>query len=253
MAYALGKFARGLCDRCSFEYKLSELREEWNGAKVCPDCYEPKHPQLEPLTATADPEALYRPRPNNDNEAGEGFVVVIYTDIEKGNFMDPNIIGSNFSIDGMTGSVGSTTIFTTQTTPSPSTPTAEPTGVSATASLGSVTVSISTTTLYAVTVAEYSGANYFYIDGVRAPTLSLTEGRTYQFGQSDSSNATHPLRISTTSNGTHAGGSEYTTGVTTYGTPGSGGAYTEITVASGAPTLYYYCSNHSGMGGQLNT
>ena len=32
-----------------------------------------------------------------------------------------------------------------------------------------------------------------------------------------------------------------------------GGAYTEITVASGAPTLYYYWSNHSGMGGQLNT
>ena len=164
--------------------------------------------------------------------------------------MDPNIIGSNFKVDGITGSVGSPSITTTEVTP---TPTAEPTGVSATASLGSVTVSISTTTLYTVTVAEYSGANYFYIDGVRAPTLNLTEGRTYQFGQSDSSNATHPLRISTTSNGTHAGGSEYTTGVTTYGTPGSGGAYTEITVASGAPTLYYYCSNHSGMGGQLNT
>ena len=65
MAYALGKFARALCDRCGFEYKLSELREEWTGSKVCSQCYEPKHPQLEPLTATADPEALYKPRPNN--------------------------------------------------------------------------------------------------------------------------------------------------------------------------------------------
>ena len=61
MAYALGKFAKGLCDRCAFEYKLHELREEWNGAKVCPQCYEPKHPQLEPLTATADPEAEEEP------------------------------------------------------------------------------------------------------------------------------------------------------------------------------------------------
>ena len=37
------------------------------------------------------------------------------------------------------------------------------------------------------------------------------------------------------------------------GTPGTAGAYTQITVASGAPTLYYYCTNHSGMGGQANT
>ena len=250
MAYASGKYAIAVCDRCGFEYKLSQLKEEWNGAKTCRDCFDPKHPQLEPLPHVSDPEALYKPRPNTDVGVGEGFVVVTYTDIKKGNCMDPNIIGSNFKVDGITGSVGSPSITTTEVTP---TPTAEPTGVSATASLGSVTVSVAATTLYAVTVAEYSGANYFYIDGVRAPTLNLTEGRTYQFGQSDSSNATHPLRISTTSNGTHAGGSEYTTGVTTYGTPGSGGAYTEITVASGAPTLYYYCSNHSGMGGQLNT
>ena len=27
----------------------------------------------------------------------------------------------------------------------------------------------------------------------------------------------------------------------------------QIVVASGAPTLYYYCSSHSGMGGQANT
>ena len=51
----------------------------------------------------------------------------------------------------------------------------------------------------------------------------------------------------------HGGGSEYTTGVTTNGTPGSTGAYTQITVASGAATLYYYCTSHSGMGGTANT
>jgi len=41
--------------------------------------------------------------------------------------------------------------------------------------------------------------------------------------------------------------------VTTSGTPGNSGAYTQITVAAGAAALYYACSSHSGMGGQANT
>ena len=154
--------------------------------------------------------------------------------------MDPNIIGSNFSLSRLDGEVGSVTVSVDgSVTPTPS-PTPAP------------TPSPSVTT-YTVTVASYYGSNYFYIDGSRAPTLNLTEGQTYKFDQSDSTNSNHPLRFSTTANGTHGGGSEYTTGVTTSGTPGSSGAYTQIEVASGAPTLYYYCTNHSGMGGQINT
>ena len=87
--------------------------------------------------------------------------------------------------------------------------------------------------------------------GVAQKTLTLNAG-TYTFDQSDSSNTGHPLRFSTTSDGTHSSGSEYTSGVTTNGTPGSAGAYTRITVAVGTPTLYYYCTNHSGMGGTIN-
>ena len=109
-----------------------------------------------------------------------------------------------------------------------------------------------TTTSIAVTVVS-SGGNKYALDGVTQDTVTLIEGATYKFDQSDSSNSGHPLRFSTTSNGTHGGGSEYTTGVTTVGTPGSSGAYTQITVAVGAPTLYYYCSSHSGMGGTANT
>ena len=112
---------------------------------------------------------------------------------------------------------------------------------------------MSVTKTFTVTVANPGAGNRYYIDGNLQETLHLVEGETYRFDQSASSNSGHPLRFSTTPNGSHGGGSEYTTGVTTNGTPGSSGAYTQIVVADNAPTLYYYCTNHSGMGGQANT
>ena len=117
MAYALGKFAKAICDRCGFEYKLHELREEWNNLKTCPDCFEPKAPQIDPRPVVSDPEALYKPRPNNDLEVGEGFVVVS----DSSNFssssinsfaMNSSILGSNFSTPKMTASLGTVTITT---------------------------------------------------------------------------------------------------------------------------------------------
>ncbi len=107
---------------------------------------------------------------------------------------------------------------------------------------------------YAVKVVSDNGNKYRFDDfGTSAITLELQEGGTFTFDQSDASNAGHPLRFSSTADGTHGGGSEYTTGVTTTGTPGQAGAKTVITVAGSAPTLYYYCTQHSGMGGQANT
>ena len=99
-----------------------------------------------------------------------------------------------------------------------------------------------------------------------AVTLDLEEGGTYTFDGSDSTMASHPIKLSTTANGTHGGGSSYNTGVT-YELDGSTvteSAYVSgyssatsrkliITVAASAPTLYYYCHVHSGMGGQINT
>ena len=113
MAYASGKFAVGLCDRCGFEYKLHSLKKEWNGLKTCRECFEPKHPQLEPHTAPADPQAIYQPRPNTDNELGDGYVVVVYTYIFQPHFMSPDTVGAKFTISKMTGSLGEVTITTT--------------------------------------------------------------------------------------------------------------------------------------------
>ena len=112
---------------------------------------------------------------------------------------------------------------------------------------------MSVTRTFTVTVVSTGSGNKYFIDGVQQATLILGEGGTYKFDQSDSSNGNHPLRFSTTSGGTHSGGDEYTTGVTTNGVPGDAGAYTQIVVAESAPTLYYYCTQHSGMGGQANT
>jgi hypothetical protein len=100
-----------------------------------------------------------------------------------------------------------------------------------------------------VTVVS-SGGNKYAIDGVTQDTVELLKGNTYKFDQSDSSNSGHPLVFSTNANNSPS--APYTTGVTTSGTPGSAGAYTQIVVASDAPTLYYYCSNHSKMGGTAN-
>ena len=104
--------------------------------------------------------------------------------------------------------------------------------------------------IYAVTVASVDGGNRYHFDGVDRPNPTLIRGATYTFDQSDSSNGgggTHPLRFATAADA--AGSTQYTNGVATNGTPGQAGAYTKITVPHDAPdTLYYYCTNHGGMG-----
>ena len=107
---------------------------------------------------------------------------------------------------------------------------------------------------YKVTVVSTGSGNKYVIDGNQQQYVILSPGGTFRFDQADSSNSGHPFRFSETDNGSHAGGSAYTTGVTVAGTPGNSGAYTEIEVTSDTPhTLYYYCTQHSGMGGEVNT
>ena len=109
------------------------------------------------------------------------------------------------------------------------------------------------TTNIDITVGAVDGSNKYYIEGELLTTYELKEGRTYRFRQDEASNNGHPIRFSTTEHGTHGGGSEYTTGVTTNGTPGTSGSYTQITVAGSAPSLYTYCTAHTGMGFAVTT
>ena len=103
---------------------------------------------------------------------------------------------------------------------------------------------MSVTRTFTVTVSDPGSGNKYFIDGVQQDTINLAEGGTYVFNYPSA----HPFKFSTTSDGTHNSGSEYTTGVTV-----NSSTQVQITVAASAPQLYYYCQYHSGMGGQANT
>ncbi len=116
-----------------------------------------------------------------------------------------------------------------------------------------------------VTVAAKSGnhpyesaggasSNAYYFDGLESPAITLSGADSsypyyYRFDQSDSSNSSHPLRFYLEADKSTA----YTTNVTTNGTPGSSGAYTQIAVDENTPNiLYYQCSSHAYMGNFVN-
>ena len=109
----------------------------------------------------------------------------------------------------------------------------------------------SSATNFCITVAARSvGTGKIYkIDTVAQKSLTLAAGTTYTFDISDSTVSSHPFKLSTTADGTHAtptAGTEYTTGVTA-GTTTISFAPT----ASTPQTLYYYCGSHANMGGTI--
>ena len=96
-----------------------------------------------------------------------------------------------------------------------------------------------------VNISVTADGGVFSIGGNAQQTLDLTEGNTYVFSYP----AGHPFALSTTDDGTHGSGVEYTDGVVRDAT----GNTLTYTVPSDAPSLYYYCTDHSGMGGVANT
>lgn len=127
-----------------------------------------------------------------------------------------------------------------------------PLTVSNTLSLSNV-ATMGTTKTFVVTVASTGSGNKYFIDGEQQATIELHENQTYIFDLSSSTLSTHPIVFQeTNSNDGTTGGTNYETGITNTGTYASDQKRTFV-VSAGAPTtLYYYCTAHSGMGGQIS-
>lgn len=136
---------------------------------------------------------------------------------------------------------------------------------------------------YAVTVGVdpdgLESGNKYFIDGVYKPTLTFVVGYTYIFNQNDSSNEyfpnavgstanIHPLSFSSNdANGELGSGTSYITKVVykldedpvtkaeyITGFAGATQRSVQITVTSSTPTtLYYWCTNHIGMGNTITS
>ena len=104
MAFASGKYAYRISDRSGFRYKLKDTRKEWNGSIVGKDEYEEKHPQLEPVRVRADNQAIRDARPDTEDD-GKKFIV--YTNTGLGN------LGSLLTSFSATASVGTVTVSIT--------------------------------------------------------------------------------------------------------------------------------------------
>ena len=120
----------------------------------------------------------------------------------------------------------------------------------------SAPVTITITVASKTAAHPYNGdgsSSAYFLNGIESPAIQLhgadnvtsDSGYYYRFDQANSSNGGHPLRFYLDADKTTA----YTTGVTTNGTPGSAGAYTQIDVDEDTPSiLYYQCSSHAYMG-----
>ena len=170
-----------------------------------------------------------------------------------------------------TGVVGTTALGTPDGIPGVNVPV---TGLSATTAISQTGAS---TVTFTVTVVSGNPSNHPYynqgstnkyaIGGSTATsdvTLTMYEGNTYRFDQSDSSNDGHPINLYEDS----GKNTRYTSGVS-YNIDGSSVSqssyvdtstfnagttrYVEITVPDGATTLHYQCYNHALMGYLGNT
>ena len=84
--------------------------------------------------------------------------------------------------------------------------------------------------------------NGYVLDGIEAPVLTLTPGRTYKFNLSSSDMSNHPFRFYLDEGKTV----QYTTNVTTTATSA------QITITDDTPNiLHYQCSSHGYMGNAL--
>ena len=101
-----------------------------------------------------------------------------------------------------------------------------------------------------VSVIKTDDGKKYVIDDTLLPELHLEIGKKYCIDQCDESNQDHPMRLSTTPDGIHNGGHTYL---------GEGTEEVEYQLdrihfcpkTSTPRELFYYCTNHPGMGGKF--
>ena len=169
-----------------------------------------------------------------------GSSFLLYYNIESITFSAVSESTTTTNLKNTTTSTTTTTVPETTTSTSTTTTTVPET----TTTTSTTTTTVPDITNIIVTVSNDGSGSEYYLNGSKGSTINVSNGTKYRFDQSDSSNSGHPLRISTSQEG-----SQYTMNVIIYGTPGSSGAYTEIEITAQTPsTLYIYCLNHFGMG-----
>ena len=72
--YAKGKKSYAISDRGGQRVRYTQLKTTWDGLRVAPDEWEPKHPQLTPARNIIDAEQLFKPRSTGQDRED----VVIY-------------------------------------------------------------------------------------------------------------------------------------------------------------------------------
>jgi hypothetical protein len=104
--FSSGKFAIAGCDRCGFRFKLKQLKTLTIKTKnvnirVCPECWEKDHPQLQlGMYPVNDPQAVRNPRPDTNYPQSRSYTEVIYIGPGLGlyagalttNGVEPNVI-----------------------------------------------------------------------------------------------------------------------------------------------------------------
>jgi hypothetical protein len=240
--FAKGKYALAISDISGQAFPWNEMVTQWNGLFVHYSEFESKQPQLDPKPSQADPTALPKSRPQQPPPDTLRFLD--FNPLRTFAAGSPII---NVNSPNHQRNYGDQVRF--RGAPTTSSAASTDPQFSNIANIDGITgATICQAAGY--TVYPASG-NKYYIDNVQQDTLTFIKTGTYTFSQTDSTNETHPLRFYTAAD---KSGGEYTTGVTTFGTPGvTEGAYTRIVVDSSAPaTLYYQCSSHAEMGGQIN-
>jgi hypothetical protein len=167
MSFAYGAHALAICERCGRQISYLSLETEWNGARVCDECYEDKHPQLDPAPVKADAEALYQPSPERRLPLEVFTGRMIFPPLQSNIYHAMGIVGEvtaevteipipasvSVTSDTMTGAVGDIT-----TTGAVDVTSVDVTGVAGTGSPGGVTVDVGTTVSVNVTGLAATGS-----------------------------------------------------------------------------------------------